>query len=387
MGLTQHVNGVDNITEIVNLLLLKGAIGKVGAGTCPVRGHSNVQGDRTMGIWEAPKNEFLDQLDARYNITSPREHGLAVVPAIEAMHQGKGKFFFALGGNFISATPDTEFTAEALRKCEMTVQVSTKLNRSHLVTGTEAMILPCLGRTNKDVQATGPQFVTCENSMGVVHSSQGIIDPPSDLLKSEVAIIAELGEAVLLKERIKWTAYKDNYDLIRDEIEAVIPGFEQYNERVRKPGGFELPNGAREQEFHTSDGKAQFTVNALPRLQLAEDEYVMMTIRSHDQFNTTIYGMDDRYRGITNERRVILMNASDMKRAGLQSGDKVNLSSTYNGHVRRVHHFMVVPYPIPSRNVATYFPETNPLVPIELVARKSLTPASKMIQIRVEKQS
>ena len=385
MGLTQHENGVDNIKEIVNLLMMRGAIGKPGAGTCPVRGHSNVQGDRTMGIWEAPKTAFLDKLDEVHGIQSPRNHGLAVVPSIHAMHKEKGKVFFAMGGNFLSATPDTEYTAEALQSCELTVHVSTKLNRSHVVHGKTALILPCLGRTDKDIQASGEQFVSCENSMGVVQSSQGILNPPSSHLLSEVRIVAELAKATLKDSPIDWGVMADDYDLIRDTIEKVIPGFEEYNKRVREPGGFYLPNGARERKFNTPSGKAQFTITQLPDHSKTEDEYFMMTVRSHDQFNTTIYGLNDRYRGIKNERRVVMMNAEDMKTAGLKTQDVVNLTSEFNGKTREVRKFLVIPFPIPPGNVCTYFPETNPLVPIDSFARKSLTPASKMVRIRIHK--
>ncbi|OEK04879.1 FdhF/YdeP family oxidoreductase [Roseivirga misakiensis] len=385
MGLTQQENGVDNIKEVVNLLLMRGAIGKPGAGTCPVRGHSNVQGDRTMGIWEAPKEGFLDKLEEVHGIKAPRKHGHAVVPAIKAMHENEAKLFFAMGGNFLSATPDTEFTAKALQNCDLTVHVSTKLNRSHLVHGKTALILPCLGRTDIDQQSAGEQFVSCENSMGVVQSSQGILNPPSEHLLSEVKIVAELAKATLTDSPIDWDHLADNYDNIRDVIEQVIPGFEDYNKRVRQPGGFYLPNGARERKFNTANGKANFTITSLPDHSKADDEYIMMTIRSHDQFNTTIYGLNDRYRGIKNERRVVMMNESDMKAAGLKIKDVVNLTSEFNGKTRQVNKFLIIPYPIPSGNVATYFPETNPLVPIDSFARKSLTPVSKMVRIRIHK--
>jgi molybdopterin-dependent oxidoreductase alpha subunit len=384
MGLTQHKNGVENIQEVVNLLLMRGAIGKPGAGTCPVRGHSNVQGDRTMGIWEAPKDSFLDNLEKEHGIKSPRHHGHAVVPAINAMLNKECKVFFAMGGNFLSATPDTHRTAEALKKCSLTVHVSTKLNRSHLVTGKRALILPCLGRTDKDIQKTGEQFVTCENSMGVVHTSQGVLNPPGKHLKSEVRIVAELAQATLPNSKVNYLAFSDNYDLIRDAVSRTIPGFENFNERVRKPGGFYLPNGARKQEFNTVDGKAHFTVNPLPQEIVKDDELVLMTIRSHDQYNTTIYGLDDRYRGIKNERRVILMNEADIKSRNLQQGDLVNLISHYQGEERQVNKFIVLPYPIPQGNAATYFPEANPLVPLNSFADKSLTPTSKFIRITLE---
>lgn len=387
MGLTQHENGVANIQEVVNLLLMKGSIGKPGAGTCPVRGHSNVQGDRTVGIWEAPPESLLSSLDSRYKFTAPRAHGYAVVDAIKAMHEGKAKVFFAMGGNFLSATPDTSFTAEALRNCELTAHVSTKLNRSHLVHGKEALILPCLGRTEVDKTNAGPQFVTVENSMGVVHSSQGILSPCSDKLKSEVNIVSEVAKNTLKNDiGVNWAALSENYDLIRDEIEAVIPGFEKYNERVRRPGGFYLPNGARDGRYNTLDKKAQFTINEIPAHNLNSDELMMMTIRSHDQYNTTIYGLDDRYRGIHNERRVVLMNGKDIISRGLKAGDVVNLTSHY-GQERLARKFIVVLYDIPKGCVATYFPEANTLVPHDYYAKESKTPASKSIVVKVLKST
>jgi len=387
MGLTQHENGVANIQEVVNLLLLKGAIGKDGAGTCPVRGHSNVQGDRTMGIWEAPQEAFLDRLQAVFGFAPPRKHGYAVVDAINAMYNGKAKVFFAMGGNFLSATPDTEYTARALRNCLLTVQVSTKLNRSHLVHGEEALILPCLGRTNVDEQTSGKQFVSVENSMGVMHSSEGVLPPPSEHLRSEPAIVAGLAQATLgNRSKVDWAHMVSDYDHIRDAIEKVIPGFEDYNRRVREPGGFYLPNGARKQEFNTPSGKAQFTVNGMPASAVPPGEFMMMTIRSHDQYNTTIYGLDDRYRGIHNERRVVLMNREDMAELSLKQEDVVNLVGHHNGKTRVARRFLVVPYDIPRRCVATYFPEANVLVPIDSIAKYSKTPASKRVLIRIEKQ-
>ncbi len=386
MGLTQHENGVANIQEVVNLLLLKGAIGKPGAGTCPVRGHSNVQGDRTMGIWEAPPAAFLDKLEQTFGFEPPRKHGYEVVGAIKAMHEGRGKVFFAMGGNFISATPDTIYTAEALNRCELTAHVSTKLNRSHLIHGKQALILPCIGRTEKDLQGTGEQFVSVENSMGIIHSSQGILPPVSESVKSEPAIVAGLAKATLgSSSKVDWDQMISNYDHVRDAIEKVIPGFEQYNERVREPGGFYLPNGAREGKFNTPSGKAQFTVNKVPNRQIDQEEYIMMTIRSHDQYNTTIYGLDDRYRGIYNERRVVLMNKADMAKEGFKNKTVVNLVGTYKGEVRRAEQFLVIPYDIPQGCVATYFPEANVLVPIDSYAKGSKTPSSKWVAIQIEK--
>ncbi len=386
MGLTQHKNAVGNIREVVNLLLLRGSIGKPGAGTCPVRGHSNVQGDRTVGIWEKPKPAFLDKLKSVFNFEPPRHHGYDTVNAIKAMAEGKAKVFFAMGGNFLSATPDTEYTGKALQNCDLTVQVSTKLNRSHLVAGKKALILPCIGRTEMDIQKEGPQFVSCENSMGVVQASRGQLVPASEHLLSEPGIIAKLALATLgERTTIDWAWLVEDYDRIRGIIEECIPGFENYNTRVRKDGGFYLPNGARIGQFNTPDGKAHFTVNPLPELPIEKDQFIMMTIRSHDQFNTTIYGLDDRYRGIYNGRRVVMMNREDMSELGLKSKDLVDLESHFKGESRSAPKFMVVPFDIPKRCVATYFPEANVLVPINSVAEKSNTPASKTVIVSVSK--
>jgi molybdopterin-dependent oxidoreductase alpha subunit len=388
MGLTQHKNAVDNIREIVNLLLLKGSIGKPGAGACPVRGHSNVQGDRTMGIYEKPKQEFLDSLENVFQFEPPRQHGYDTVESMQAMAAGNVKVFMAMGGNFLSATPDTSFTAEALRQCDMTVHVSTKLNRSHLVHGKTAIILPCLGRTEKDVQQSGEQFVTVENSAGVVHQSRGDKKPASPELWSEPKIVAQLAGVTLgdTSKGIDWEDVISNYDKIRALISKAIPGFENYNERVRKPGGFYLPNGAREGTFKTSTDKASFTCNILPDHVLKEDEFLMMTIRSHDQYNTTIYGLNDRYRGIFDGRNVIFMNELDMENNRLKKGDHVDLVSCYDGIERKAEDFVIVPYKIPSQNVATYFPEANALVPHNHVARGSQTPISKSVVVKIRKK-
>ena len=385
MGLTQHVNGVANIQSVVNLLLLKGNFGRPGAGACPVRGHSNVQGDRTMGIWEAPSDAFLDRLAAGMNFEPPRHHGLAVVPAIEAMYQGEVSHFLALGGNFLSAAPDTEHTAEALQRCEWTVQISTKLNRSHLVTGKQALILPCLGRTERDEQASGPQFVTVENSMGVVHRSRGGLKPASPELRSEPAILAHLAQVLLPDDELDWSGLVEDYDRIRTLIERSIAGFDDYNQRVRQKGGFALPNGPREGRFTTADGKAHFTVHPLPDLSLPEGRYLLMTTRTHDQYNTTIYGLDDRYRGIRGERRVVLMNPEDMSERGFNPEDVLDITSHHRGKTRVGRRFMVLPYDIPRGCLGSYFPEANVLVPIDKFAEGSLTPASKSIEVSLEK--
>lgn len=386
MGLTQHKNGVGNIQEVVNLLLLKGSIGKPGAGTCPVRGHSNVQGDRTMGIYEKPSAAFLDRLGDVFGFDPPYNHGLDVVDSIKRMHEHPGMVFIAMGGNFLSATPDTVYTAQALRNCRLTVHISTKLNRSHLVTGKRALILPSLGRSDEDVQAGGKQFVTVENSMGIVHQSSGKLKPLSEQLLSEPAIVAGLAKATLKPNLyVDWDHLVEDYDNIRDKIEAVIPGFERYNERVRNPIGFYLPNSAREGDFKTLTGKANFTVNPVPQNDLEEHEFLMTTVRTHDQFNTTIYGLNDRYRGIFNERRVVLMNRSDMENEGLEKGDVVDLYNHHNGTERCAPRFLVVPYDVPQGCTVTYFPETNVLVPIDSVAEKSNTPTSKLVKITVKK--
>ena len=386
MGITQHENGVDNVQEIVNLLLLRGSIGIPGAGACPVRGHSNVQGDRTMGIWEHLKPAFKEKLETTFQFEAPTEKGYDAVHAIQAMHENKVRVFFSMGGNLLLAAPDTEYTADGMRNCDLTVMVSTKPNRNHLVTGKEAIILPCLGRTELDVQTSGNQFVSVENSMGIVHKSEGVLKPASETLLSEPMIVAKLAEATLGKNtKVEWGRLASNYDLIRDKIETCIPDFDDYNERVRRKGGFYLPNGPREQKFTTTDGKALFTVNPVPNNTLKTGEYLMTTLRSHDQFNTTIYGDDDRYRGIANGRRVAMMNEIDLKEAGLKQGDYIDLLSHFNGVERMAPHFMIVKYNIPKGSIATYFPEANVLVPIDQFARESYTPASKSVVVTVRK--
>jgi molybdopterin-dependent oxidoreductase alpha subunit len=385
MGLTQHVNAVNTIKEIVNLLLLKGSIGHAGAGTCPVRGHSNVQGDRTMGINEKPSEKFLKAIEDRFQFLPPQRPGYDVVEAIKAMHLQKAKVFIGMGGNFLSATPDTHFTGEALRKCKLTVHVSTKLNRSHLVHGEEALILPCLARSDKDVLKGEQQFVSCENSMSVVHASKGVLQPVSDKLLSEPVIVCSLAKATLgSRSKVTWDKYLEHYDHIRSDIEKTIPGFERYNERIRIPGGFYLPNCARDGSFDTATQKAHFTITKVSKVILKEDELMMMSIRSHDQFNTTIYGLNDRYRGIYNERRVILMNQQDMDKRGLKKEELVDLYSYDDGKERVARKFLVIPYPIPETCAATYFPEANVLVSINSVAEKSNTPVSKLVVIKVK---
>jgi molybdopterin-dependent oxidoreductase alpha subunit len=388
MGLTQQPNGVEMIREIVNLLLLKGSIGKPGAGVCPVRGHSNVQGNRTMLINEKPTKAQLDRLKEVFGFDPPRAHGYDVVNAIKAMHEGKVNVFFGMGGNFLSATPDTVYTAEALRKLSLSVHVSTKLNRSHLVHGREALILPTLSRSDKDIVNGEARFISTENSMGVVQSSKGILTPVSDQLINETAIVCRMASATLGSHSvIDWQTYEESYDLVRDAIEKAIPGFENYNERVREKGGFYLPNAARDGHFLTEKfgDRAPFTLSGIPGNVLADDEYLMATTRTHDQFNTTIYGLEDRYRGIKGERRVVLMNQQDIERSGLVAGDKVDLFNYDDGIERVARLFVVVPYPIPERNTVTYFPETNVLLSINNVVGESNMPAAKFIRIRIKK--
>ena len=380
MGLTQHRNGVAVIQEVVNLLLMNGHIGRPGAGLCPVRGHSNVQGDRTVGIWEAPTTAFLDRMEEGLGFELPRHHGYDVVHAIQAMMDKSVDVFVCMGGNFLSATPDTDLTARALNNVDLTVQISTKLNRSHLVTGKNALILPCLGRTEVDVQQSGEQFVTVENSMGVVHRSTGGLMPASPDLRSEPSIVASLAEATLSSTDIDWSGLADDYDRIRDLMERSLDGFDDYNTRVRQSNGFSLPNPPRdEQAFGTPSGKAVFTVHDLPDVQVPQDHYVLMTLRSHDQYNTTIYGLHDRYRGVHGRRRVLFMNANDMVKRGWKSRQIVSITSHFNAETRHADDWMLVPYDIPKGNLAAYFPEANCLVPLHSTADVSNTPTSKWI--------
>jgi molybdopterin-dependent oxidoreductase alpha subunit len=385
MGLTQHKNAVPTIREVMNFLLLRGNIGRPGAGPCPVRGHSNVQGDRTMGIYEKMPDSFLDALRDEFGFDPPREHGWDTVDSIRAMRDGKVDVFFALGGNFAAATPDTEVTAAALARCELTVHVSTKLNRSHLTTGREALILPCLGRTERDVRGSGEQFVTVEDSMSMVHASRGQLAPGSPQLRSEVAIITGLGRE-LFGEDIGWSRMGEDYSVIRRHIARVVPGFEDFEARVAAPGGFALPRPARDSRtFKTPGGKARFTVNPLTAVEVPDGCLLLQTIRSHDQFNTTVYGLDDRYRGVHGGRRVVLVSPRDLARLGFADGDIVDLVSVWRDGERRAPSFRVVSYPVPSGCAAAYFPEANVLVPLDSVADTSGTPTSKSVVIRLQR--
>ncbi|MDP4611267.1 MAG: FdhF/YdeP family oxidoreductase [Opitutales bacterium] len=384
MGLTQHHNAVETIRELVNLHLITGKIGVPRSGLCPVRGHSNVQGDRTMGIWEKMPEPFLQALDREFEFTSPRKHGYDTCDAIEAMHAGKCRVFMGLGGNFLSASPDTHYTAAAMRRCQLTVQISTKPNRGHLVTGQRALILPCLGRTERDLQKSGPQFVTVENSMGVVSSSEGRLEPASPDLLSETAIVCRIAKATLGNStRVPWQAFEDNYDLIRQRIEQVIPGFENYIQKSRQPSGFYLPNAVKERRFITATGKAMITVNPLNPIQLKAGQLLLQTFRSHDQFNTTIYGTNDRYRGIKNERRVIFMNVEDMKARGIVAEQPVDITSYWGNETRHAELFLAIPYDTPKGCAAAYYPEANVLVPIQSKATTSQTPTSKSVIVTV----
>lgn len=388
MGITQQPNGVDMVREMLNIVLLKGSIGIKGGGLCPVRGHSNVQGNRTMLIDEKPTDEQLDRLEQYYGFKMPRRHGYDVVRAIKAMHEGKVKVLFCMGGNLLSAAPDTTYTAQALRKLNLLVCVSTKLNRGHLIHGKETIILPTYSRSDFDIVNGELQIVSTENSMGVVQSSKGVLKAVSDNLINETQIVCRMAMATLGERSVvNWQLYHDSYNAVRDAIEKCIPGFENYNERVRHKGGFYLPNAARdEQRFAKEyDYRAPFTLTEIPDNTLAGDEYLMATTRTHDQFNTTIYGLEDRYRGIHNERRVIFMNVKDIEKAGFKEGDKVDLFNYGDGIERIAPLFIIVPYPIPERNTMTYFPETNVLVPINNVVKESNMPASKYVKIKIKK--
>jgi molybdopterin-dependent oxidoreductase alpha subunit len=388
MGLTQQPQAVAAIQQIVNFLLLRGNVGRPGAGVCPVRGHSNVQGDRTMGICERMPAAWLARLEAEFGFAAPRHHGLDTVGAIRAMHDGRVRVLLALGGNFLSAAPDTDYTAAALRQCALTAHVATKLNRSHLVTGRTALLLPCLGRSERDGPGAG-QFVTTEDSMGIINPSRGRLAPASGHVRSEVAIVCGLAQAALADAGPSdWTAWASDYDRIRERIARVVPGFEDFNARIRA-GAFHLPNAPRDRrEWRTATGRANFITAALPRHWLdrrpeRRAEFVMMTIRSHDQFNTTIYGLDDRYRGVFGGRRVVFMHEADIAAAGLQPGQWVDLTNRFGGVERVARRFMVAPYRIPRGCVATYFPEANVLVPIDSVAERSNTPTSKFVLVTI----
>ncbi|WP_405161699.1 FdhF/YdeP family oxidoreductase [Nocardia sp. NBC_01499] len=390
MGLTQQAHGVATIEEATNLLLLRGMIGKPGAGVCPVRGHSNVQGDRTMGIWEKMPDAFLDALDKEFGITSPRKHGFDTVDAIRAMRDGRAAVFLGMGGNFVSATPDTAVTEAALRNCALTVQVSTKLNRSHVVHGKTALILPTLGRTDQDLRDGTKQQVSVEDSMSMVHLSTGRLKPVSKYLRSEIAIVCELALTLFGADHpVPWARFRGDYDTIRDAISRVVPGCTDYNTRVRARNGFVLPHPPRDnREFRTSTGKANFAVNDLTWTPVPEGKLILQTLRSHDQYNTTIYGLDDRYRGVHGGRKVVLVHPDDITALGFVEDELVDVISEWtDGTERSVKGFRLIAYPTPRGNAAAYYPETNPLVPLDHVAARSNTPVSKSVTIRLERAS
>ncbi|PKW15980.1 FdhF/YdeP family oxidoreductase [Saccharopolyspora spinosa] len=386
MGLTQQKHGVPTIREVVNFLLLRGNIGKPGAGTCPVRGHSNVQGDRTMGIWERMPQGFLDALEREFGFTPPTEHGWDSVDSIRAMRDGRAKFFLGVAGNFVRAAPDSEITEQAMRRCRLTAHISTKLNRSHTVCGETALILPTLGRSDRDVQAGGEQFVTVEDSMSEVHASRGRLEPASEVLLSEVAIISRLARRTLGDNpAIPWEGFEADYGTIRDRISRVVPGFADFNARVAEPGGFALPNPVNRGVFRTTSGKAIFTRNEFEMLKPPAGHLVLQSLRSHDQWNTIPYAPNDRYRGIHNARRVVLVNPADLDALGLADRAEVDLVSVWHDGVeRRARNFRVVGYPTTPGSAAAYYPETNVLVPLDSVADISNTPTSKGIVVRLE---
>lgn len=388
MGITQQHNGVDMIYNIVNLLLMKGSIGIQGGGLCPVRGHSNVQGNRTLLVNHKPTEEQLDTLEKFYGFQPPREHGYDVVKAIKAMHEGKVKFMFCMGGNLLSAAPDTTYTAEAMRQLEMSVLVSIKLNRGHLIHGKEGLILPVISRSEKDIVNGELQHISTENSMGVVEWSRGVLEPVSEHLINETHVACRMAKAVLGdRSVIDWDRFINSYDAIRDDVSQCLPGFENYNERVVQDGGFYLPNAPRDGKFNSEHfpGKAAFSITPVPDNSLADDEYLMATTRTHDQFNTVVYGLDDRYRGIFNERRIVMMNEKDIENAGLKEGEKVDLFNYDEGIERIAPLFIVVKYAIPQKSTMTYFPETNVLVSINNVVDGANMPASKYVRIKIRK--
>ena len=385
MGLTQHKKSVATIHDVVNLHLLRGQIGKEGAGLCPVRGHSNVQGDRTMGIWEKVNEIFFARLGKEFNFTPPQHDGFSTVESIAAMEDGRATVFFAMGGNFASAAPDSDLVFNALKKCRLTVQVLTKLNRTACAAGEQSLILPCLGRSEVDIQADGEQFVSTESTMLNVQMSKGIFKPASEHLRSEPWIVAQIAKTTLgERTTADWDKLVANYDNIREAIARVIPECENYNERIREPGGFYLSNPPRERVFKTESRKARFTAHKLEKITLEKGQLLLTTIRSHDQFNTTIYSNNDRYRGIAGSRRVVFLNADDIKELGLAKGQVVDLTSHFDNAERHAFQFTVVPYPIPKGCAAAYFPEANPLVPLGSVAEKSQTPTSKSIVITLQ---
>ena len=389
MGITQHRRGGDAMQQICNLLLLRGNIGKLGAGPCPIRGHSNVQGDRTVGINKTPTEPFLARLDAAFGFTSPREWGYDTAECCEAILRGEVDAFLAMGGNFFRAIPDDQRIAARVPEIGLTVYMATKLNRSHLIHGEQSYILPVLGRTETDLQAGGRQTVTVEDSFAMVHGSTGMLDPASEHCRSEPWIAAALAKATVAdRADIDWDGLVADYDRIRDKIEAVIPGFEQYNQRIAEPGGFHLPIPARDRHWETPTGRANFLFEP-GRMDEDDDEperahLQLMTLRSHDQFNTTVYSYNDRYRGVANERMVVFMNQNDIGALGLTEGDLVEFTTVADDGIdRRVAGFKVVTYDVPAGCCAAYYPETNALLPLAHRDERSNTPAAKSVPVRI----
>ncbi|WP_129660209.1 FdhF/YdeP family oxidoreductase [Rothia uropygialis] len=385
LGVSQHEHGVDTVREIVNLLMLRGNLGKNGVGPSPVRGHSNVQGNRTCGIDHRPSKEFIEKLNRAFNVDAPTEHGLDTVSSIEAMHEGSVKVFVSLGGNFVRAVPDPEYTETAMRKLDLNVQVSTKLNRSHIVHGKKSLILPCLGRSEKDIQASGEQCVSAEDAMSMVHASFGMKKPASPHLLSEMAILGGMARATLPESTTPFEKYVDNYDEIRDMMAEVLPGFENFNERVRRPAGFRIYQAARELDFSkTASGKANFSTAELPQVDPGDGKLVLQTMRSHDQWNTTIYSNNDRYRGIKNIRTLVFMNPDDMRARGIQEGDFVSITSTSKlGIMRRLNKYRAFAKDIPQGSAAGYMPEMNVLIGIEDYSTQSEQPLMKSIRVTI----
>ncbi|WP_073706868.1 FdhF/YdeP family oxidoreductase [Glutamicibacter sp. 0426] len=385
LGLTQQPHSVPTLKEIINLLLLQGNFGKPGAGACPVRGHSNVQGDRTMGIWEKPTEQLLTALDAEFGIESPRAHGYDSTEALHAFEKDEVDVFVSMGGNFALANSDTEALEAGMQRAKLTVHISTKPNRSHVVHGKTSLILPTLGRTDKDDKhPSGAQFLSVEDSMSVIKSTRGRLTPVSDHLLAEPVIVARMAQAILGDNHpVNWRAMAEDYDVIRDHIERVLPGFEDFNRRVRDKNGFVLPNPPRDtRSFATDIGKGRFTVSEFEALEAPEGHLILQTMRSHDQYNTTFYGLDDRYRGIKDGRRVILINPEDLAATGFQDRDLVDVISVFRGTERRANRFRLVSYPTAKGCVAAYYPEANALVHRDLVARESNTPGFKAMMVR-----
>jgi molybdopterin-dependent oxidoreductase alpha subunit len=384
LGITHHKNSIETLREIINLMLLKGNIGRPGAGLCPVRGHSNIQGIRTSGSGENMPVSFLEALEKRFSVKIPRKPGLGVIDSIKAIHEGKVKVLISLGGNLASAVPDTIYTEEALQKCRLTVMVSTKLNRSHLITGKKALILPCLGRSDEDTIHGKKRFTTIEDTLGKIGFSKGCLPPLSPLMKSEVDIIAGIAMSTLRSNHIEWQKLANDYNLIREAMNEVIPAFKDIHKLKSSTRGHYIENPLRNRIFKTDNGRASFSNYPLQKVNPGPGELIMMTIRSHDQFNTSIFGLNDRYRGISNERRVLFMNSDDMSERKIQPGQLVEISSNYDDRIRKIEGYYAIPYPVKKGCVAAYFPETNILTSINHMNLLCGTPAFKSVRVLVK---